>query len=86
MPCRVGITRNPERRKAEWEREVVGLRNWREEFVGSKSEAQTLEFIWQIRCEQIGNHGQCHAHPGGGDPDAWGWYVYEFDYVHDLVR
>ncbi len=84
MPCRVGITRNPERRKAEWEREVVGLRNWKEEYVGSKSKAQTLENRrWEI-CRSIGNRGRCYAHHGGGDPDAWGWYVYDFDY--DLVR
>lgn len=29
MPCRVGITTRPEERRAEWERLVIGMSNWR---------------------------------------------------------
>ena len=81
MPCRVGITRNPKKRKKDWENEVDGLENWREEFVGSKFDAQQREYYLQAWCEQNGDRGECLAHPGGGDPDEYGWYVYEFDFV-----
>ena len=83
MPCRVGITRNPLRRRQQWENQVVGLRNWRADFVGSKSDAQQKEYLRQAWCEQKGDRGKCHAHPGGGDPDEYGWYIYEFDYVRE---
>ena len=80
MPCRVGITRYPAIRKAYWEDQVVGLRNWTQENIGSKADAQKEEDRRQDACTRIGNRGTCHAHAGGGDPDASDWYVYEFDY------
>ncbi len=83
MPCRVGITRDPKKRKQDWEYVVVGLKNWRENYVGSKSSAQQREDIQYASCEQLGHRGKCHAHHGGGDPNLYGWYVYEFDYVRE---
>ena len=83
MPCRVGITRNPSLRKQQWENKVVGLRNWRAVLIGSKTDAQQREYLWLVSCEQRGDRGTCHAHPGGGDPDVNGWYVYEFDYFRE---
>lgn len=80
MPCRVGITRDPLRRKQEWENDVIGLKNWRQEYVGSKSNAQKRETQLHELCELQGVRGTCHAHPGGGDPNDYGWYVYDFDY------
>ena len=80
MPCRVGITRDPETRKAYWEGQVVGLSNWSQTYIGSKADAQSEEDTRQADCTLSGNRGTCHAHAGGGDPEAWGWYVYEFDY------
>ena len=29
MPCRVGVTTDPIARKAYWEKQVIGLSNWR---------------------------------------------------------
>ncbi len=29
MSCRIGITTDPDTRRADWERQVVGLRDWR---------------------------------------------------------
>ena len=82
MPCRVGITRNPERRKREWESQVVGLRNWQEQYIGSKSAAQSEENRRHNDCSKYErSRGKCHAHHGGGDPDNYKWYVYEFDYI-----
>ena len=43
MPCRVGITTDPATRKAYWEGQVVGFRNWSHSYVGSKSMAQAEE-------------------------------------------
>ena len=81
MPCRVGITTDPSERKRHWEREVVGLKNWRQQHVGSKLAAQTEESRRHNFCKNFEpSRGVCHAHPGGGDPDEYGWHVYEFDY------
>lgn len=81
MPCRVGITRNPEERKKYWESKVVGLTDWNQEYFGSKSAAQNEEDRRHEDCSTNQSHrGTCHAYHGGGDPDAYGWYVYEFDY------
>ena len=80
MPCRVGITTDPETRKGYWESQVVGLRNWTLTFVGLKDAAQAEENRRKDRCDKLGNRGTCHSHRGGGDPDNRNWYVYEFDY------
>ena len=80
MPCRVGITIDPVRRKADWEGKVVGLRNWTQSLVGSKAAAQAEENSRKSTYNLRGNRGTCHGHPGGGDPDNGRWYVYEFDY------
>jgi len=73
MPCRVGITTNPDERKAYWESQVVGLKNW--SIIGqysSKSQAQEHE-------NRYARNTGCKAHAGG--PDTRGtWYVYRFDY------
>lgn len=74
MPCRVGITTNPELRKRQWEAKVVGLTNWR--ILGTyrnRAEAQDREDKYAER------HG-CRAHHGGADA-AGMWSVYRFDYI-----
>ncbi len=86
MPCRVGITTRPTTRKAEWARDVVGLRNWKQKFVGSKSDAQAKENERLKFCRASGLRGRCHAYQGGGDPSKFGWYLYEFDYDKIRVR
>lgn len=74
MPCRVGITTRPGERKAEWERSVVGLRNWR--ILGTystKREAQDHE-------DRYARQNGCQASHGGGD-GVGRWSVYRFDYT-----
>jgi len=74
MPCRVGMTTDPESRRAFWENQVIGLTNWR--ILGkyrSRSEAQQHEIQYASR------YG-CHASPGGADAPGL-WYVYRFDYT-----
>lgn len=74
MPCRVGITTDPDRRRAEWEAEVVGLSGWRR--LGTyptKAQAQAHE-------DDYARKTGCLAHAGG--PAAAGpWHVYRFDYI-----
>lgn len=74
MPCRVGISTRPEQRKIEWEREVIGMTNWKT--IGkysTKKEAQEHE-------NRYARKTGCQASHGG--PDTPGtWYVYRFDYT-----
>ena len=74
MPCRVGITTNYNERKAQWESQVVGFRNWRilKRFK-SREKAQEYE-TWYAK-----RYG-CHA-SGGGRDDSGMWYVYRFEYT-----
>ena len=74
MPCRVGITTDPDTRRAFWQAQVVGFANWRIlTTFRSKEKAQEYE-TWYAR-----RYG-CQAYAGG--PDAPGtWYVYRFDYT-----
>ena len=83
MPCRVGITQEPSERKRYWEGQVVGLTNWRQKYVESKSGAQEQENDKQTHCVMFETRGDCHAHPGGGEPNSSGWYVYDFDYIRE---
>ena len=80
MPCRVGMTTDPATRKAYWEGQVVGLRNWTQSYAGTKGAAQAEENSRKNTRNLLGHRGTCHGHPGGGDPDNGQWYVYEFEY------
>ncbi len=74
MPCRIGITTDPDRRLQEWRRKHPGLRRWRIlGRYGSKSEAQAQETLLARR------HG-CEAWPGGVGPETATWYVYCFEF------
>lgn len=74
MPCRVGITTRLEARRAEWERSVVGLRNW-QSFgpFASRQQAQEAE-------DRLAAQYGCQAHHGGATVRG-PWYVYKFDYT-----
>ena len=74
MPCRVGITTDPEGRRAYWKSQVVGLKNWRIlKSLADKAKAQEYETQYATR------YG-CQAHAGGADAPSL-WYVYRFDYT-----
>jgi len=59
MPCRVGITTNLDRRREEWEDQVVGFRNWiiLEQF-DNRDDAQAYEdeYAREHGCEEISTH------------------------------
>ena len=74
MPCRVGITTNPERRKAQWESKVYGMKNWRIlKSYRSRERAQEHENRYAA---QYG----CQASPGGNEAGGM-WHVYRFEYT-----
>jgi hypothetical protein len=77
MPCRVGITTDPDTRKLFWQNQVVGLKNWKIlETFKSKEEAQGYETRYARR-------NNCQAHAGGADAPGT-WYVYRFDYTRSV--
>lgn len=74
MPCRIGITTDPDRRKSEWEGKYPTLTNWEllKGPLATKQEAQVSETTLS---QDLG----CESAPGGDDPFVK-WYVYKFDY------
>lgn len=85
MPCRVGITTNPEQRKRYWESRVIGFRNWQTHgYYLNKDDAQAKEDRLVQHCSVYERHrGACHGRAGGGSPYEIGWTVYSFDYARD---
>lgn len=74
MPCRVGITTNPEERKQHWQNQHPTLRNWQIlATYPTKSQAQQRE------TQEAASRG-CQASPGGAGPEVATWSVYYFDY------
>lgn len=74
MPCRVGITTNPQERRAFWESQVHGLRNWRIlAKYSTKKEAQDHETRHALSYN-------CKASGGGRDADGI-WHVYKFEFT-----
>ncbi len=77
MPCRVGITTNPEARKSQWASRCIGMTNWR--ILGTYRDRDSAQQHENRYAETTG----CHAHPGGNEAPGL-WYVYRFDYVRDM--
>jgi hypothetical protein len=78
MPCRVGITTDPEDKKAFWRTECLGFAHWRvlAKFA-TRKKARDYEMTFaKEHC--------CTAEPGGLDVDG-SWYVYQFEFVSQLT-
>ena len=74
MPCRVGITTDPEERRRHWQSQHPTLRNWQILSTHpTKAAAQNREN------EEARRRG-CQASPGGAGPENAIWSVYYFDY------
>ena len=73
MTCRIGITTNPDKRRAEWESQYGRKLNSKTlKTCASKAEAQRAEHL-------LAASQGCISHPGG--EDAIGpWHVYRIDY------
>ena len=76
MPCRVGITTDPKRRKQEWEEKVYGLSNW--ELSGPYSSREAA----QNEENKLKAKYNCEGAPGEKDADD-DWHVYMFNYASD---
>ncbi|MCK5050219.1 MAG: hypothetical protein KAS53_00670 [Candidatus Cloacimonetes bacterium] len=77
MACRIGMTTNPEQRKAQWLTKYPSLVNWKilKGPIEDKATAQVEEaYISQLL--------DCESSPGGDDPDDpfAQWYIYRFEY------
>ena len=74
--CRVGMTTDPDGRKADWEAEIPNTTDW--EWFGpydSREEAQVVETA-------LAEDGGCESHPGGREPENnKEWWVYKFTYT-----
>ena len=89
MPCKVGITTNPEGRRLYWENQAAGFADWQIlEVFRSKAAAKEYETAYALR------HG-CEAPLGAPDSPIIGrkpateykwWYVYHFDYETDITQ
>lgn len=88
MPCKIGITTNPERRRVYWQNRAEGFANWQIlEIFRSKAAAKEYEAAYALR------HG-CETDLDDSDPPRtsrepkiqhdW-WHVYHFDYVREIA-
>ena len=71
--CRVGITTDPERRKAEWERHYPSMYGWRILATYPTKEAA------QAHEDGVRFKKGCVGSPGGDDAPG-DWSVYQFQY------
>ncbi len=74
MPCRVGITTDPDGRKKYWDRHVVGMTNWT--ILARYARREDAQAHETNAAQQYG----CQAHAGGSDA-AGTWHVYYFKYT-----
>ena len=72
MPCRVGITTDPERRKREWINHYGSINNWMQWGPYTRDHAQNEE-------NRIAHAYNCVSHPGGPE-SGHSWYVYKFNF------
>jgi hypothetical protein len=88
MPCRIGMTTNPEAKQAYWQNQTTGFTNWQIlEVFRSKTAAKEYETFYALR------HG-CETELGDSDAPVtakesateydW-WYVYHFDYEAEIT-
>ena len=74
MPSRVGITTNSAQRKAYWESQVIGLKNWKI-LASYTSKAKALAHEKRY-AERYGSKLSL-----GGVDGTGSWSVYRFDYL-----
>lgn len=73
MACRVGITRDPARRKQEWGKKHT-VRNWKILERGlTYKQAQEKE-------TRLAKKLSCVSHPGGAKDNSRSWCVYRFEF------
>ena len=74
--CRVGMTTNPDQRKAKWEAEIPNTTDWK--WFGPYDSRETTQAVETALAED----GGCESHHGGGEPENNNpWWVYKFTYT-----
>jgi hypothetical protein len=88
MPCRIGMTTNPEAGQAYWQNQAIGFTNWEIlEIFRSKAAAKEYETYYALRhgCEaSLGASGSPILGREPATEHEW-WYVYHFDYEKDIA-
>lgn len=89
MPCRLGITTDPEERRIYWQNQAIGFADWQIlNSFRSKAAAKEYETGYALR-------NGCEAALGDSDATGTGreyevqynwWYVYHFDYTAEIDR
>jgi hypothetical protein len=83
MPCKVGITTNPEERQAYWQNQVTGFTNWQIlEIFRSKAAAKEYETAYVLRhgCEAVPDDLDFLGREKESATEHDWWYVYHFDF------
>ncbi len=88
MPCKVGITTNPERRRLYWQERTTGFAKWEIlEVFRSKAAAKEYETAYALRhkCEAVPSSSDTPSR--GREPTIEGewWYVYHFEYAAETA-
>ena len=74
MPCRVGITTDPEERKSYWQGRHPNMYGW---VIVARYPTKTQA---QARETSEARARGCQSSPGGGGPERGNWCVYYFQY------
>ncbi len=84
MPCRIGITADPEARRVYWQNQVAGFANWEIlETFRSRTAAKEFETAYALRhrCEaSLGDADMPVTAREAATEHDW-WYVYHFDFA-----
>lgn len=88
MPCRIGITTNPEAKQEYWQDHVIGFSNWQIlNIFRSKAAAKEYETQYALRdgCEAaLGDSDEPRTAKESATEYDW-WYVYHFDYATEIA-
>jgi hypothetical protein len=88
MPCKIGITTNPESRRVSWQEQTEGFANWQIlEVFRSKAAAKEYQTAYALRhgCEmELGDSDELRLAKEPTTEEEW-WYVYHFDYTAETA-
>lgn len=88
MPCKIGITTNPEAKRAYWQNQAIGFTNWQIlEIFRSKSAAKEYETAYALRngCEVELEDSDAPVIARESATEQEWWYVYHFDYTTNIA-
>jgi len=89
MPCRIGITTNPEVKQAYWQNQATGFMNWQIlNIFRSKAAAKEYETAYAFRhkCEVTPSASEALSITKELMTEYKWWYVYHFDYETEIAQ